>query len=190
MARLARVRLGLLAVLAFLLFGAAAVSQVAGSPLPTRRADYAPTVAVTGEVQRPRTLTGDDLRRFPAMQFTNTFGAGQGVATNLYRGALLWDVVQDAGLKNTTGGRNDQLRKFVVATGADGFEVVIALAEIDPSFGGQHVIVAYEKDGAPLGEKSGLAQLVVPGDKRGGHAVFTLVRLDVRDIDSAPRQGK
>jgi len=54
-----------------------------------------------------------------------------------------------------------------VISGSDKSQVVLALGEIIPDFGGQQVVVAYERDGQPLGADQGVARLVVPGDNQG-----------------------
>jgi DMSO/TMAO reductase YedYZ molybdopterin-dependent catalytic subunit len=79
--------------------------------------------------------------------------------------------------------KNDVLRKYVVVTGSDGYQAVLALAEILPDFGGQPVLVAYERDGKALGADQGTARLVVPRDKRGGRYVSNIVRIELRDAD-------
>jgi hypothetical protein len=69
----------------------------------------------------------------------------------------------------------------VLATGADGYQAIIAWGELDPDFGAQPVLVAWQRDGQPLGEGQGIARLVVPADKRGGRHVATIARLELRD---------
>jgi DMSO/TMAO reductase YedYZ molybdopterin-dependent catalytic subunit len=73
------------------------------------------------------------------------------------------------------------MRKFIVATGADGYAVVLAWGEIDPEFAAEPVLVAFERDGQPLGEGQGMARLVVPGDKRAGRHVNRLTHIELRD---------
>ena len=41
--------------------------------------------------------------------------------------------------------------------------------------------IAYEQDGKPMGDKQGMARLVVPGDKRGGRYVSTVKSIEIRD---------
>jgi hypothetical protein len=41
--------------------------------------------------------------------------------------------------------------------------------------------LAYSTDGKPMGDKQGMARLVVPGDNRGGRYDSTVARVDVRD---------
>jgi DMSO/TMAO reductase YedYZ molybdopterin-dependent catalytic subunit len=56
---------------------------------------------------------------------------------------------------------------------------VIALAEIDPEFGGQQTMLAYEQDGKPLAG----ARLVMPGDKAGGRYVMNVVSIQLRNAE-------
>lgn len=65
----------------------------------------------------------------------------------------------------------------MLAGSGDGYQAVIAWGEIDPDFGNQPILVAYEQDGKPL---DGL-QLIVPDDAHGGRYVSGLVNLSLRD---------
>jgi hypothetical protein len=77
------------------------------------------------------------------------------------------------------------LRKYVVVTGSDCYEVILSLGEVRPDFGGSaQVLVAYALgDGSPLSASEGAMRLVVPGDKKGGRYVSNIVRIVV---ESAP----
>jgi len=81
----------------------------------------------------------------------------------------------------------DRLRKYVVATGSDGYDAVFSLAELDPELGAEVVLVAYARDGRPLEPGEGMARLVLGTDQRGSRLVSNLARLEVRDVDSPPR---
>ncbi len=67
----------------------------------------------------------------------------------------------------------EAMTSYVMATGSDGYSVVLSLAEVDPSFHEGQVIVADARDGQPLG-KSGLFQLIVTDDKRPARWVHNL----------------
>jgi hypothetical protein len=54
---------------------------------------------------------------------------------------------------------------YLIASGSDGYPVVLSLAEVDPSFRGGQVLVADASNGQPLA-KSGPFQLIVSEDKR------------------------
>ncbi len=60
--------------------------------------------------------------------------------------------------------------------------MVIALAELAPEYGGNPVLLAWERDGEALG-MAGPVQLVVPNDSLGCRSVRQLVHVDIRSID-------
>jgi hypothetical protein len=78
--------------------------------------------------------------------------------------------------------RGDAMATYVVATGSDGYAVVLSLAEVDPGFRENQIIVADTRDGQPLG-KNGLFQLIVPGDKRPARWVRNLVSITLKRTD-------
>jgi hypothetical protein len=75
--------------------------------------------------------------------------------------------------------RGKAMTSFVVASGSDGYVVVLSLAEVDPEFHENQVIVADSRDGQPLG-KNGPFQLIVPGDKRPARWVHNLVSITLQ----------
>ena len=70
----------------------------------------------------------------------------------------------------------EALATYLVATGTDGYSVVLSLAEADPSFHGGQILVADTRDGQPLG-KSGPFQLIVSDDKRPARWVHNLAAI-------------
>jgi hypothetical protein len=70
--------------------------------------------------------------------------------------------------------RGKALINYVVATGSDGYSVVLSLAEVDPSFHEGQIVVADSRDGQPL-TTSGPYQLIVSEDKRPARWVRNLV---------------
>lgn len=146
-----------------------------------------PTFDLTGLVEKPKTFTRDDLLAYPSITLTVSFGAGQTFQTGRYTGVLLWHLLQEAKVKVDPARNNDKLRKYVVVTGSDGYDAIYSLGELDPDFGGQIVMVAYDKDGQPLGPGEGMARSIIDSDKRGGRSVSNVVRIEVRDVDSPPR---
>jgi DMSO/TMAO reductase YedYZ molybdopterin-dependent catalytic subunit len=175
-----------LALLGALMLGAQPAAPTALA-VPVAQDRFAPTVELTGLVEHPKTFTHDDLAGYPSVTLSVSFGAGQGFQTARYTGVLLWDLLKEAEVKVDPARNNDKLRKYVVVTGSDGYDAIYSLGELDPDFGGQIVMIAYAKDGQPLGPGEGMARSVVDSDKRGGRAVSNLVRIEVRDADSPPR---
>jgi hypothetical protein len=76
--------------------------------------------------------------------------------------------------------RGKALASYIVASGSDGYSVVLSIAEADPSFHGGDILVADTRDGQPLG-KSGPFQLIVSLDKRPARWVHNLVSLSLQD---------
>ena len=150
---------------------------------------FAESFELGGLVDRPRRFTRDDLLDYPTITLTVAYGSGQGFEQGTFSGVLLWDLLQEAGSRVDPTRRNDRLRKYVVATGSDGYEAVFSLAELDPEFGAEVVLVAHSRDGQPLGPREGMARIVIGTDKRGGRLVSNLVRIEVRDVDSPPRSA-
>jgi DMSO/TMAO reductase YedYZ molybdopterin-dependent catalytic subunit len=158
-------------------------------PARAQISDYSPQLTVEGLVGAPRTYTVDSLRRLPV-----TDVAIQGVddaITRAYRGVSLYDLLLDADPLFDPARPTDPLIWYVVVSAGEDRSAVIAWGEIDPSFEGKPVIVAYARDGQPLGDTQGMAQLVVPFDRRGQRGVanirtITLVRAQPDAGEPAP----
>jgi hypothetical protein len=75
----------------------------------------------------------------------------------------------------------DLLTGYLLATGSDGFQVLFALAELDPAFGATLDLVATSVDGGPLGS-NGFARTVIPGDLHGGRFVSNVASLAVAAV--------
>jgi DMSO/TMAO reductase YedYZ molybdopterin-dependent catalytic subunit len=74
------------------------------------------------------------------------------------------------------------LAAVVRATGADGYQVVFTLSELDAAFGNLEVLVADRQDGKPIDPADGPVRLVVPSDKRAARWVRNLVRLEILEL--------
>jgi DMSO/TMAO reductase YedYZ molybdopterin-dependent catalytic subunit len=165
-------------VLALAPTGAGASPQSAPAAQSTT---FSPAFTVSGLVGVARSFSLDDLAGMAQVTLPVTYGSGQGVESGVFTGPRLLDVLDAAGGPQFPSGRNAKLRTYVLATGADGYQAAIAWGEIDPDFGAQPILVAWQRDGQPLGEGQGIARIVVPDDKRGGRHVATVTRIEVLD---------
>jgi hypothetical protein len=77
--------------------------------------------------------------------------------------------------------RGKALANCIVASGSDGYSVVLSIAEVDPSIHGGDVLVADMCDGKPLA-KSGPFQLIVSEDKRTARWVHNLVSISLQSL--------
>jgi DMSO/TMAO reductase YedYZ molybdopterin-dependent catalytic subunit len=155
------------------LLAAAAALLLAGSVVAVAQSPA--SVALRGSVAHPENLTASDLMRLPPTTVAISFDTQHGPEHATYVGALLWTLLDRAGLVDAPG-RRTRLQHTVLASGRDGYAAALAIGEIDPGFEGKPVIVAYSRDGKPLTA----LRLVVPGDRRGGRSVKDLFALDVR----------
>ncbi|MDR5881791.1 molybdopterin-dependent oxidoreductase [Caballeronia sp. LZ032] len=130
---------------------------------------------LSGAVATPASFDLAALQALPAVTRT--------VGTTTYTGVSLWNLLNAAGIQTSSTVKNDLLGFYLIATGSDGYRVILSLAELSPDFGNQPDIVAYEMNGAPL-TTTGFARLVIPGDGKAGRYVSNLLALEVV---SAPR---
>ena len=120
---------------------------------------------LTGEVNNPATYDKLNLGRLPHSIVNVTFLTKMGSQSSLFSGVPLWNLLITAGLKSdrTRRGRFE----YVEITATDCYQVVLALAELDPNFDGEQILVADSQNGSPLGPDAGFARIIVPGDKFG-----------------------
>ena len=81
-------------------------------------------------------------------------------------GVALIELLQKAGVTTGAKLRGENLAQDVLISAADGYEVLYALAEIDPEFTDQVILVAIEKDGQPLATGEGPFRIIAPNDKK------------------------
>jgi hypothetical protein len=140
------------------------------------------TLSVTGLVASPKAYDLAGLQALPQVTQVDTFAAGNVSQTHTYVGASLWNVVNASSVR-VGSNKNDILDDYVLATGADGYQVVYSMGEIAPGFGNEAALVATSEitggAPAPLGS-DGFARTTAPGDVKGGRYVSNLVDLDVR----------
>ena len=142
---------------------------------------------ITGLVDKPLILTVADLQALTPQTVDVTFKSGEGDQAHTFTGVLLSDVVAMASPTLDPDVKNQLLHRYLVVTANDGYEVVVSMGEIDPGFGNQPYLLAWEQDGQPLTGTDGPVRLVTPGDVKGGRYVSGVIRIEVRDIDSPPR---
>jgi len=94
---------------------------------------------------------------------------------------LLWTVLQKVGAINSAR-RRDEVSESVLMVGRDGYRAVLALAEIAPDFEAKKGLLAERMDGRPLGTDH--LRIVVPPDRRGGHSVREVARIEVTTAPS------
>jgi len=132
-------------------------------------------------VKNRKKFTLESLQQYtPSKMVVSFFSGSQGLVTKTYLGVLLSDLLNEAEVILDPSHKNDSLRKYLEITATDCYQVIVALVELLPNFGGQQVLIAYaDGDGNPLTDE-GMARLVVPGDKAGGRFIMNIVSIVVR----------
>jgi len=78
--------------------------------------------------------------------------------------------------------RGKRLASCLLVEAADQYRVVIALPELDPGFTDKQILLAFAKDGQPLGDKEGPYRIVIPDEKRMARWVRQVTTLKVVDV--------
>lgn len=157
--------------------------QHAGFILPGATATSGgPSTSFTlgGQVKTSTTYSVADLQKLSAQHVTATIVTRQGrQGSHDFTGVYLSTLLNSAGLILNADNKNDQLQKYVVARGTDGYQVVFSEAELDPDYANSQVLVAYAEDGAPLSSTDGGLELVVPHDHLASRYVHNLTSVTV-----------
>jgi hypothetical protein len=135
----------------------------------------APSIAVTGAVPQPLTLTAADLANMPRASVTTK---NNGIET-VYEGVWLSDVLKKAGMRLGEALRGAALASYVLASASDGYQVLFSIGELDPDMTDGQFLLADKANGKPLFGETGAFRLVVPKDKRGARSVRLLTTLEV-----------
>lgn len=149
--------------------------------LPTTRNNAASnslTVTVDG---KSSAFGSVDFGKLPHK--TVTFHNIHTKADETYSGVPLTDLLAKYGAPTGDKLRGKGLSEYIVATGADGYKAVLALAETDPAFHPGDVIVADSMNGQPLDAQNGRFKLVVTEDKRPARSVHNLVSIELRTAE-------
>jgi DMSO/TMAO reductase YedYZ molybdopterin-dependent catalytic subunit len=153
---------------------------VAAGLLPAQ--DAQPAVQITGAVKQALALTADDLAKMPRASVKTTSGRMETV----YDGVWLHEVLKKAGVPQGSELRGKALSSYVIAEAQDGYQVVFSLAELDPSFIDNEVLLADSANGQPLSGAQGRFRLLVPKDKPAARSVRKLTKIEVVQVRNNP----
>ena len=141
------------------------------SQVPTTAA----TLTVAGDVATPLTVAASELKSMPRTSVTVSEEGRQIV----YQGVLVGELLKRAGAPVGRDLSGKAVATYVRATAKDGYQVVFSLAELDPGFTSNDVIVADTVDGEPLFDYQGPLRIVAPHDKRGARSIRMLQQIEV-----------
>jgi len=162
--RLAKGRIPVLAVLISAAFASAARAQ---------------DIAVQNESGTTVKLSAAEIAALPH-QVVTVDDHGKTVR---FDGVPLKLVLEKAGVTFGDSLRGKRLANCVLVEAADGYEVVIALPELDPQFTDRVILLADKADAHPLNAKDGPFRIIVPGEKRMARWVRQVTALKVAHVE-------
>ncbi|MES2861651.1 MAG: molybdopterin-dependent oxidoreductase [Pseudomonadota bacterium] len=142
-------------------------------------AAQAQSVAVTGADGASVTLSAADLAALPRRMLTLSVHG----ESHVFEGPTLASVLKDVRAPLGEDLRGQALLTYVTVRAADGYGVVLSLAEIDPALSPTAVLLADEVDGAPIDAEEGPFRLVVEGDARPARSVRHVTSITVSNAD-------
>jgi hypothetical protein len=99
-----------------------------------------------------------------------------------FEGVALKSVLEKAGVAFGESMKGKRLTNCLLVEAADGYRAVIALPELDPAFTDKQTLLAFLRDGKPLGEKEGPYRIVIPDEKRMARWVRRVTALKIVDV--------
>jgi hypothetical protein len=133
-------------------------------------------VAIGGDVANPFKVNAASFQSMKTVTVKTTDHEGK---EHEYSGILLYDILTTAQAVPNNQLKGKALTKYILVTAADGYQVVIALPEIDPAYTDQMVILANKEDGQDLPANFGPYRLIVPRDKRPARSAMRVISIDV-----------
>jgi hypothetical protein len=99
-----------------------------------------------------------------------------------FEGVSLKSVLEKAGITFGESMKGKRLTNCLLVEAADGYRVVIALPELDPGFTDKQIVLAFQRDGKPLGDKEGPYRIVIPEEKRMARWVRQVTILKIVEV--------
>jgi hypothetical protein len=126
-----------------------------------------------------QTLSRADLEALPQVKVT---ASEHGSLSVSFEGVTLKSVLEKAGVTFGESLRGKRLTNCLLVEAADGYRAVIALPELDPAFTEKQTVLAFRREGKPLGEKEGPYRIVIPDEKRMARWVRQVTTLKIVDV--------
>ncbi|MBD1394201.1 molybdopterin-dependent oxidoreductase [Mucilaginibacter glaciei] len=133
-------------------------------------------VAVGGDVANPFKITA---ATFAGMKPVSVKAKAKDGLEHEYTGVALYDILTKAGAVPNNQLKGKLLTKYLLVSAADGYQVVVALPEIDPAYTDQVIILANKQDGEDLGANIGPYRLIIPRDKKPARSAMRVISIDV-----------
>jgi hypothetical protein len=135
-------------------------------------------LTIQNETGKQTVLARADIEALPRAKVTT----GALGLSSTFEGVPLKALLERAGVWLGETMKGKRMASCLLVQGADDYRVVIALPEMDPAFTDKQVILAFLKDGKPLGAKEGPYRIVIPDEKRMARWVRQVTMLRVVEV--------
>lgn len=142
------------------------------------RAGDAQEITVQNESGAPVNVTAADIVAM-AHQKASVDSHGKTVT---FEGVPLRLILEKAGVTFGESLRGKRLSSCLVVEAVDGYQVVVALPELDPAFTDRVILLVDRADSHPLNTKEGPFRIVIPGEKRMARWVRQVTALKVVQV--------
>lgn len=153
----------------FLLFGFGLLAVGSGQTPPSAK------VEISGDVAHPMMLTSEEVAKRPHTSVSISEHGNQ----ITYEGISLHDLLGEAGVPVGPALKGKALTSYVLAEAKDGYQVVYTLAEMDPAFTDERILLVDSSGGKPLSASQGPFRLVVSGEKKPARSIRMLTKITV-----------
>jgi hypothetical protein len=136
-------------------------------------------LTVQAESGKQMVLNRSDLDALPHVKVS---AAEHGSSPVQFEGVSLRSVLEKGGVSFGESMKGKRLANCLLVEAADGYRAVIALPEMDPAFTDKQVVLAFLRDGKPLGEKEGPYRVVIPDEKRMARWVRQVTTLKIVEV--------
>ena len=139
-------------------FGTPAATRLAVAATPAASpiaASAEETIEFIGLVTHPGPISVSELQTLPTETVEVTYESGGSPEAHTFTGVRLTDVLEHVGVAGDPATHNPLLRRYLIVTAKDGYQIVVSGGELDPNFGNAPMLLAWEQDGAPLSAEDG-----------------------------------
>ncbi|UKT64257.1 molybdopterin-dependent oxidoreductase [Pedobacter mucosus] len=128
----------------------------------------AAAVKISGELSKPLSVTVADLQKMPRITVSRKDKDNK---EHQYAGVSLSSLLTSLGATTGKDLRGENLTKYVIVEASDGYQVIFSLAELDPDFTDDKIILADTIDNALLATADGPFRIIVQNDKKPARCI-------------------
>lgn len=127
-----------------------------------------PGVKISGEVSTPFVLHTSDMSQYKRTDVVRKDRDGK---DHTYSGVTIFSLLYKAGVTLGKHLRGENLTKYVLVEASDGYQVIFALAELDPEFTERAIILADRMDNIALPAADGPFRIIVQEEKKPARCI-------------------